>query len=74
MGEVLTLSNGTFTGDATITYTYQWFAGGTAIAGATASTFTPTSAQLGKVLTARITATNLSGSASGYAAPTTAIV
>jgi len=72
-GEVVTVSNGTFTGDATITYAYQWFAGGVAIAGANANTFTITAAQSGKVLTARVTATNASGSASGYAAPTPAV-
>lgn len=73
VGEVLTLSNGTFTGDAVITYAYQWFAGGVAISGANANTFTLTSAQLGKVITARVTATNASGSASGYSAATTAV-
>ena len=73
VGEVLTLSNGTFTGDATIVYTKQWFAGGVAIAGATAGTFTLTSAQLGKVITGRVFAENLSGSAQGYSAPTTAV-
>lgn len=73
VGEVLTVSNGTFTGDPTITYAYQWFAGGVAIAGADASTFTLTSAQLGKIMTARVTARNNSGSASGYAAPTAAV-
>ena len=35
---------------------YQWSAGGTPIAGATASTFTPTAAQAGKTLTVRVTA------------------
>jgi hypothetical protein len=73
VGQVLTCSTGTFTGDATITYAYQWFAGGVAISGANASTFTLTSAQLGKVITARVTATNASGSASGYTAATSAV-
>ncbi|AHJ10711.1 hypothetical protein P106B_28 [Rhizobium phage vB_RglS_P106B] len=73
VGETLTVSDGTFTGDAVITYTYQWFAGGVAIAGANASTFDLTAAQLGKVITARVHATNASGSASGYAAPTAAV-
>lgn len=73
VGEVLTLSNGTFTGDATITYQYAWFAGGVLIAGATANTFTLTSAQLGKVITATVTATNASGFATGNTAPTSAV-
>lgn len=73
VSETLTTDNGTFTGDATITYAYQWFAGGVAIAGATASTFDLTAAQLGKVITVRVTATNDSGSAFGFSAPTSAV-
>lgn len=73
VGEIVTVSNGTFTGDAVITYAYQWFTGGVAIAGATANAFTITSAQLGKVLTARVLATNASGSAQATSAPTTAV-
>ncbi|QWY83154.1 hypothetical protein [Rhizobium phage RHph_X2_24] len=74
VGETITVNNGTFTGDATITYTYQWFAGGVAIAGATTNSLLLTSAQLGKVITARVHATNNSGSAQGYSAPTAAVV
>lgn len=73
VGEVLTLSNGTFTGDATITYHYQWFAGGVAIPGATANTFTLTSAQLGKIITGRVHASNASGNAQAFSAPTSAV-
>lgn len=73
VGETLTASTGTFTGDATITYAYQWFAGGVAISGATASTFDLTSAQLGKVINVRVAATNDSGTAYGYSAATSAV-
>ena len=73
VGEELDVSNGTFTGDAVITYAYQWFAAGVAIAGATLNSFTLTNAQVGKVITARVTATNASGSASGYSAATSAV-
>jgi surface antigen len=41
-------------------YTYQWFAGSTAIAGATAATFTPAAAQLGAVIRVRVTASKTS--------------
>ena len=41
--------------DAGTTFAYQWFAGGTAVDGATSPTFTPTSAQVGTVLTVRVT-------------------
>lgn len=73
VGETANLSNGTFTGDATITYTYQWYAGGVAIAGATANTFVITSAQLGKILQARVHASNASGSAFAFTDVTTAV-
>lgn len=73
VGETLTSNNGTFTGDATITYTYQWFAGGVAISGATSSTLVLASAQLGKVITVRVTATNSSGTAAGFSAATSAV-
>jgi hypothetical protein len=43
------------------TFTYQWYADGEAISGATRSTFTPTAAQLGKRLSVR-----LDGSRAGY--------
>lgn len=73
VGELLTASTGTFTGDPTITYAYRWFAGGVAISGATGSTFTPTSAQVGKTITVRVTATNDSGQAIAFSAPTTPV-
>ncbi len=73
VGEILNLSNGTFLGDPTITYKYQWFAGGVAIAGANANTFTLTTAQLGKIVTGRVTGNNGAGSASAMSAPTTAV-
>lgn len=73
VGEILTSSTATFTGDATIARSYQWFMGGVAIAGANASTFTLTSAQLGKIISVRVTGTNDSGSAYGFSAPTSAV-
>lgn len=73
VGQTLTSDNGTFTGDATITYAYQWFAGGVAISGATASTFVLTSTQTGKKISVRVTGTNLSGSAYGFSALTAAV-
>lgn len=72
-GSVLTTSNGTFTGDATIVYDYQWFGGGVAIPGANASTYTLQVSDEGKIITARVHATNLSGSAIGVSAPTAAV-
>lgn len=73
VGEVLTIANGTWAGDATITYSYAWFANGIRISGATASTYTLTAAEQGKYVTGRVTATNLSGSAFATTEPTAAI-
>jgi hypothetical protein len=73
VGETLNLSNGTFTGDAVIGYAYQWFAGGVAIPGATANTLILGSAQLGKIIQARVSASNASGSAQAFSAPTVAV-
>lgn len=67
VGTELTVSNGTTTGTATITYAYQWYADGVAVSGANLATFTPTNAQIGKTMSARVTAINSAGSANGYA-------
>ncbi|MCL2779916.1 MAG: hypothetical protein FWD74_00175 [Actinomycetia bacterium] len=45
-----------------LAYSYQWYAGGVAVAGATGSGFTPGAAQAGKALSVKVTA-----SAAGYA-------
>ena len=42
------------------TYTYQWYAGGAAIRGATGTTFTPGAAQLGRAIQVRVTAARAS--------------
>jgi hypothetical protein len=72
-GETLTLSNGTVTGDATITYQYQWFVNGVAKAGETASTLTLVTADVGKYIQGRVVATNDSGYAVGWSDATGAI-
>jgi surface antigen len=55
VGASLTAKTGTWTpGGAT--YSYQWYAGGAAITGATAASFTPTAAQLGRSVQVRVTA------------------
>lgn len=73
VGKTLTADTGTFTGDATITYEHQWFAGGVAIAGATAATLLLTAAHLGKIISVRVIATNDSGSALAFSDATAAV-
>ena len=74
VGETLTCSNGTFSGDATIIYTFQWFANGVAVQGATADTLTLVAADLGKVFMCRVMAKNNPGSAFGFSNTTSAVV
>ena len=71
VGQTLTTTNGTWAGDATITYAVQWQRGNTSnandpswanIATATASTYVLQSADAAKYVRARITATNSEGS------------
>ncbi|MFW5473106.1 carboxypeptidase regulatory-like domain-containing protein [Knoellia sp. CPCC 206450] len=60
VGYTLTAVPGTW-GPAPVTLAYQWFRSGAAITGATASTYTLTSTDMGKTMTVRVT-----GSKTGY--------
>ncbi|MDD2742793.1 MAG: cadherin-like domain-containing protein, partial [Rhodocyclaceae bacterium] len=62
-GQVLTASNSLSDIDGLGTVSYQWLANGTAISGATASTFTLMQAQVGKAITVKASYTDLLGSA-----------
>lgn len=55
VGQPLQASKGTWK-NAPTGYSYQWFAGASAIAGATKATFTPTAAQAGMRLRVKVTA------------------
>ena len=72
VGKTLTATTGTW--NPVPEFSYQWFRGATAIAGATESSYTLTSADLNALISVRVT-----GTATGYAtttrpsAPTTAI-
>ena len=57
-GAVLTCGTGTWQGDATIVYTYQWYSNGVIKAGQTASTYTTLLSDAFKTLTCKVTATN----------------
>ena len=64
VGQVLSGTDGTWTGTAPITYEYQWQRDGVDIPSATASTFTLTSADADEYITCTVTATNDFGSGS----------
>jgi hypothetical protein len=61
IGTTFTCTQGTWTGNATITYSYQWNRDGIAISGATASTYTTVSQDAWKTITCTVTATNGAG-------------
>jgi hypothetical protein len=65
---VLSVTTGTWTGTAPITYAYQWSRNGTPISGATASTYTIPDADLNALFGCIVTATNSAGNASAAAA------
>ena len=61
VGSVLTTTQGTWTGTAPITYTYQWYQGINPIVGATSNTYTVQASDLASVVVCRVTATNAVG-------------
>jgi subtilisin len=76
----LTATNGTWTGSPTITYALQWLrctntltTTCSAIAGATAATYSPTTADLARLLRVQVTATNAKASVAALSDPTAAV-
>lgn len=67
-GNVLTAALGTWTGDMPMTFAYQWIKGGVNISGATSSSYTILSGDVGSTITVRITATNSVNSVSATSA------
>ena len=68
VGNILSGSDGTWTGYPSPTFTYQWNRGGTPIGGATASLYIPVTADAGTNLTFTVTAHNTSGDVSATSA------
>jgi hypothetical protein len=73
IGSTLTASPGTWTGDPTPTFSYQWQRGTSNISGATGSTYTATLSDAGNTLRCVVTATNIAGSASANSANTSSV-
>lgn len=73
VGDTLTVSNGTWTGLPTPTFTYQWQDDGVNISGATSSTYTVQAAEEGGAITCEVTGINSEGSAMAETAATSAV-
>jgi hypothetical protein len=79
VGQALTSTTGSWTGTSPMTYAYHWLrctTSGTscsAVAGATAQSYSPTSADVGSTLRSQVTATNAAGATSSESAPTAAV-
>ena len=61
VGQVLTCTAGTWTGNPVPNVTRQWYRGASAISGATGLAYTPVSADAGAIITVVETATNIVG-------------
>jgi sugar lactone lactonase YvrE len=77
-GATLTATTGTWSGAAPITYSYQWVrcnepTNCIAIAGATASSYTPVEGDVGSTLLVLVTATSADGNSTGLSHATAAI-
>jgi hypothetical protein len=79
VGQTLTATTGTFTGDQPITYTFQWQRcdangnGCVAITAATAQTYTLVAADLAHTIRVVVTARNAAGTAAATSVPTAAV-
>lgn len=74
VGQTLTTTDGTWTGDATISFTYQWQHGTTNISGATAGTYVIEVAYVGETIRCVVTGTNDTGNASANSNATAAVI
>ncbi|BDV30628.1 hypothetical protein [Microbacterium terricola] len=73
VGKPLSVSLG-FWGWWNESFDYQWLRGGTPIAGAVASTYTPTSADAGKAISVKVTGWSGDGNITKTSAPTSAVL
>jgi hypothetical protein len=76
-GELVTARDGEWAGSNPMAFAYQWQVCGTGcvdIAGASGKAYRATTADIGKSLRVRVTATNGTGTATAFATPTTPVV
>lgn len=68
VGKTLTCTRGTWSGDGTLTYAFQWLRDGKTIAGAAPATYVVAAADAGHQLGCQVTATNIYASVSANSA------
>ncbi len=73
VGQTLSCTTGTWTGDATIVFTYQWQRAGVNIGSATSSTYLLVDADYGSAIRCRVTGTNGAGNATANSNATAAV-
>jgi Domain of unknown function (DUF5122) beta-propeller len=69
VGQLLSCSQGTWSGSTSQSYTYQWLRDGATITGTTSASYALTAADAGHQLACRVTASNLGGSVNATSAP-----
>lgn len=75
VGQTLTVSNGTWNPSSGTTFTRKWYANGAEISGQTGATYQPVVGDIGKTITARVTATKTGyGNRSVLSAPTGPVI
>lgn len=74
VGETLSASTGTWTGNPAPTYTYQWNKDGVAIVGADANTYLVDAADEAGVITVTVTGTNVAGAVTATSIGTSAVI
>lgn len=73
-GETLNVSNGTWTGTPPPSFGYVWKANTIVISGATSSAYTVQTSDVGKVITADVTAFNAAGNDTATSLPTAVVI
>lgn len=73
VGQTLTAAPGTWDGREPPAYEYQWNRAGTAISGATGSTYTVVAGDSGSQITVTVTASNWAGTDVATSAPTATV-
>jgi len=73
LGQTITCSQGSWSGDPPLSFAVQWLRTGVAIPAATGSTHSVAAADIGRQMSCRVTASNIYGRATATSSPVTAL-